>query len=342
MALPPSAPPHFLSNPCFIVALRTRLDLDIPCQVGRCQHRGPNGAICGEPLDSKGKHARSCKKGGWIVRKHNAIVAEVGKWCEEHECYVEKEVILPRANPDHPESRIDLVVHIPNHTPIYIDVTIVSALSAEALRRGSGNKDGTACIIAAQKKSRTYPGITVTAFVVEEHGRFGEDALSFLRKVGPLDPALRPLAPGTIFQTVSTLVQRWQAEAIVASCTPATHSQHPQEASQVILPFLSSGEPPAVSSLISPLPSPRASQGLFPAPHVPVALAEPAVQLASMYGGLAPSSGGDGSHTPFPTSCPSPNPSPSCTQNPQATEVDGDEVMYDCEGGTLMDTSAPQ
>ena len=90
------------------------------------------------------------QKRGWIIRKHNAVVAELAKWCEEWDCYVEKEVILPRANLDHPEARIDLIVHIPNHTPIYIDVAIVSALSAEAIRRGSGNKDGMACIIAAQ------------------------------------------------------------------------------------------------------------------------------------------------------------------------------------------------
>jgi hypothetical protein len=192
----------------------------------------------------------------------------------------------------------------------------------------------------------------VTAFVVEEHGRFGDDALSFLRKVAPLDPALRPLALGTIFQTVSTLVQRWQAESIISSCTPATHSQHPQGPPSVVLPLLHTSGLPAVPllapppalplliSLVSPLPSPRASQGPFPAPHVPVALAEAAVQLANMYGGLALSSGGDGSHIPFPTACPSPIPSPSCTQNPQATEPDGDEEMYDCEGGTLMDTSA--
>ena len=100
----------------------------------------------------KRKTCEVVQKRGWIVRKHNAIVAELAKWCEEHECYVEKEVILPRANLDHPEARIDLIVHIPNHTPIYIDVTIVSALSAEALRRGSGNKDGTDCILAAQKQ----------------------------------------------------------------------------------------------------------------------------------------------------------------------------------------------
>jgi hypothetical protein len=66
--LPPSLAPHFLSNPCFRIPLRTMLDLDIPCQVGTCQPRSQGGAIYGELLGSKGKHARSCKQGGWVVK----------------------------------------------------------------------------------------------------------------------------------------------------------------------------------------------------------------------------------------------------------------------------------
>ena len=136
-------------------------------------------------MDAKGKHARACTKGGWIVRKHNAVVEELAKWCEEHGCFVQREAILPQANPDHPEARIDLIVTIPGQAPIYIDVTIVSAQSIEALSKGSGNRDGVACDIAAKRKARSYPNITVTPFVVEEHGSFGDDALNFVRKVAP-------------------------------------------------------------------------------------------------------------------------------------------------------------
>ena len=94
---PPSAAPHYLSNPCFRIALRTRLDLDIPCQTGTCQHRRPDGTLCGTPLDLKGKHARACKTGGWIVRKHDAVVAELKKWSEKHGCYVDLEALIPQA-----------------------------------------------------------------------------------------------------------------------------------------------------------------------------------------------------------------------------------------------------
>ncbi len=108
--LPPSLAPHFLSDPCFRIAVRTRLDLDIPCQVGVCQHRDAAGTLCGEALDAKGQHARSCRKGGWLVKKHNSIVDEVAVWCDNNSAYTIKEAILPNANPDHPEARIDLIV----------------------------------------------------------------------------------------------------------------------------------------------------------------------------------------------------------------------------------------
>ncbi len=69
------------------------------------------------------------------------------------------------------------------------------------MQRGSPGRDGVACEIAAKAKQNKYPNTNVCAFVVEEHGRFGEDAMNFLRKVAPLDPALLPIALNGIYQT---------------------------------------------------------------------------------------------------------------------------------------------
>jgi hypothetical protein len=67
--LPPFTCPAFYLTRAFELPIRTMLDLDIPCQVGTCQHRSQGGTICGELLGSKGKHARSCnKKVGWVVK----------------------------------------------------------------------------------------------------------------------------------------------------------------------------------------------------------------------------------------------------------------------------------
>ncbi len=45
--------------------------------------------------------------------KHNSIVDELAVWCENNQANVIKEAIIPNANPDHPEARIDLIVQIP-------------------------------------------------------------------------------------------------------------------------------------------------------------------------------------------------------------------------------------
>ena len=44
------------------------LNLDLPFCTGLCQHRRPDGGVCGAPLDLKGRHARGCAVGGWLVR----------------------------------------------------------------------------------------------------------------------------------------------------------------------------------------------------------------------------------------------------------------------------------
>ena len=89
-----------------------------PGSVGTCQQRRADGSVCGAVLDVKGRHARSCKAGGWVVRKHDAVVAELEKWCEDQNCYVQREAILPQANPDRPVARIDLIAHLAGHALI--------------------------------------------------------------------------------------------------------------------------------------------------------------------------------------------------------------------------------
>ncbi len=74
--------------------------------------------------------------------------------------------------------------------------------------RGAGLETGVAFDVAAALKRNTDPRVAVVPFVVEQHGRFGDEALTFPRKVAPLDPALRLIALNSIYQTVSTLVQR--------------------------------------------------------------------------------------------------------------------------------------
>jgi len=63
---------------------------------------------------------------------------------------------------------MDLIVYIPGETsPVHIDVSIASALSAEALGRGSARYEGKAAAVAADHKRRDYPLINVTHLLLK-------------------------------------------------------------------------------------------------------------------------------------------------------------------------------
>ena len=214
----PSLPGDYFLDAQFAIAVRTRLHLNLPGCTGRCRHRKSNGEMCGEQLDSKGTHARSCPFGGWLVRRHDAACAVLADWCRQQGCQVDREVVLPLAHPDRPEARMDLVVRAPAiDGTVWIDLTVVSALSVEALSKGSPQRKGVASEVAERKKRRDYPLINVLPFAVEDHGRFGEDALRFARKVAPAEPVKRAIALARLYQSLGSSLQRSAADAVIAA-----------------------------------------------------------------------------------------------------------------------------
>ena len=63
---------------------------------------------------------------------------------------------------------MDIVIRAPGiAAPFYVDLTIVSALSVNALAGGADVTDGAAGAIPSKKKVRDYPNCAVAAFVVE-------------------------------------------------------------------------------------------------------------------------------------------------------------------------------
>ena len=50
----------------FLVALLDRLRLPVCPEGATCKHRKEDGALCGEPLDRRGKHATKCES--WPTR----------------------------------------------------------------------------------------------------------------------------------------------------------------------------------------------------------------------------------------------------------------------------------
>ena len=221
----PTEAAHGQSDAQLAISARVRLGLPIPGCSGPCAHRRANGTVCGRALDAYGVHARSCAAGGWLKNRHDDARDVLAEWCEQQGCRVEREVVLPHAAPGRPEARMDLVVHAPSRgEPEYIDVSIVSALSVEALTAGSATQDGKAAAIAEASKRRAYPNLRLTPFIVEDHGRLGDDAAGFIRRLAPSDPAARSRAIRSLYQRLGALLQRRAADAVLSACGRRGHA----------------------------------------------------------------------------------------------------------------------
>ena len=160
------------------------------------------------------------------MKRHNSAFAVLGSWCEEMGCQLEAgqkpwgEVLLPWAAPARPEARMDLVIHAPGlPTPYYVDLTVVSALSADALSSGAAVRSGAAAEVAARGKYRDYPNCNVVPFVIEDHGRLGEEALRLVRALAPVVPSERSKAIRQLHRSMGATLQRVAADAVIAAIT---------------------------------------------------------------------------------------------------------------------------
>jgi hypothetical protein len=217
----PKRPAHYFRDEQFSVAVRLRLGLDVPCAQGICQHVKANGVVCGEVLDPKGLHAMTCPAGGWGIRRHDAACKCVAAHAESQGCSAEREVVLPLAAPTRPLARMDVVVHgrtSVDGQPTYLDITVVSPLTAEMVRTGgSARNPGAAAKAAAAHKRALYPNVPVVPFAVETFGRWGEDARAWALSLAPPPLMGRTEAIAGIYQDVSVAVQKANADAILAA-----------------------------------------------------------------------------------------------------------------------------
>jgi len=217
----------------FSVALRNRLLLPV-CQEGaRCQHRRPDGRLCGALLDARGHHARKCCIGGAVDGRHNSLRDWSASACVEclgTSTLTEQHVPQwDRVNPRNgePEAAVlDVVTHDPGSgRPLYLDVVVSSAHSEDPARlRARARKAGRAAADAAATKRRRYPqaGALLVPFAVEDGGRPSEEASAFVRQLG----AVRTEAEGgslewggtaLLWQQCSTALQLGNAELVLTA-----------------------------------------------------------------------------------------------------------------------------
>jgi len=217
----------------FATALRDRLLLPVCREGDRCQHRRPDGRLCGAPLDARGHHARKCGVGGALDRRHNSIRDWGETTCAE--CFgtpTLREQRIPqwdRINPRTGELEaavLDVVTHDPNSGgPMYIDAVVTCAHSDDPARlRARARKSGRAAADAAAGKRRRYAaaGASLVPFALEDGGRPAEEALALVRMLG----AVRTEAEagsldwgGTalLWQQCSTLLQLGNAELVLSA-----------------------------------------------------------------------------------------------------------------------------
>ena len=139
----------------------------------------------------------------------------------EQGCAVIVEPVVPTASATAEESRMDLAVRVPGVAQqVYVDVTVADATSAEALARNAADRDGAAAQALEQKKRAKYPGITVTPFVVEAHGRLGDAAVGLAKLVAPREPEARSMAIAALYQRIASILQRTQADAVLTATRP--------------------------------------------------------------------------------------------------------------------------
>ena len=113
---------------------------------------------------------------------------------------------------------MDLVVHAPGvATPFYIDLTVVSTLSSDALSGSSSLWNGVATEIAAKAKYKDYPNCSLTPFGIEDHGRLGEEALKFVRTLAFVEPSERSKSIRSLHRSLSATLQRVAADAVIAA-----------------------------------------------------------------------------------------------------------------------------
>ena len=77
--------------------------------------------------------------------------------------------------------------------------------------------DGVAAEIATSHKERKYLGCVFFAFPVEDLGRFGNKAAALIRMLAPQCPTERSHAISMLYQDVSCIPQRCNADAIIAA-----------------------------------------------------------------------------------------------------------------------------
>ena len=197
--------------------LRLRVPLGLGGQADRCRNQrsgdpaeevppGDAGRECLKHLDADGFHALTCRVGGLVIRRHNTL-RDVFAWIGRVAGYVvSTEVFEPawtrartnaRGEVEVEQARLDCRFGGPPSDPLVYGDVVVTHSEGTAWLHSAADVDGAAASGAADGKHRRYPpwalpGGRLVPFAVETFGRWGQEALDWLRgavdAVAEVDP----------------------------------------------------------------------------------------------------------------------------------------------------------
>ena len=212
-----------LSTAHLRASLRFRLGDSEPVPMLQgCRHRGKCGRTCGLHFrHDGGHHARTCKLGGGVMRRHDAVRDALFRWLTELGVDVLREQVItqwidPRTGS---HAILDLVYIDSRLGRVCVDVSICDSVfdhhstgSHQALTRRE------------RKKHTDYPGQGLYAFVLDTRGRWGREARAWVNlAVRHLSGSDRPAAIRSCRQQVSSALLSCTADQMLsaASTVPA-------------------------------------------------------------------------------------------------------------------------
>ena len=202
---------HFVHN------LRDRLRMQVCPPGAPCQHRKPDGTVCGVPLDARGKHAQKCEVGPSRTGRHNAIrdvSADLHSKATGYVAAKEQRVTAwDRVNSRTgllEEARLDYATRdASTGNKIFVDAMVTCAhCGYQPRQRARAGKDGVAAADAVRGKRRRYPpsGGELVPLVFEAGGRPAEETVAYVRSLGHgLDGAERTNLLRFAWQQYSTV-----------------------------------------------------------------------------------------------------------------------------------------
>ena len=143
----------------FTVSLKDRLRLPLCPPGATCQHRAGDGTLCGEPLDSRGRHSKTCGVGKSRTARHNAmrdVTADFHSKVSGYTTAVEQRVTAwDRVNSRTgliEEARLDVATRdAASGRRIFVDACVTCANSGYGLhQQARAGKDGVAAADAVR------------------------------------------------------------------------------------------------------------------------------------------------------------------------------------------------